>query len=77
LKEYHSNIFNSGIPPGNLSSINWDDFPTVATVDCIPLGIIFHRTHIRHINFFILDVEGGELEVLRSINFDVILLKKS
>ena len=72
LKEYHNNIFNSGIPPGNLSSINWDDFPTVATVDCIPLGIIFHRTHIRHVNFFILDVEGGELEVLRSINFDVI-----
>jgi len=70
LKEYHKSIYNAGVPPGNLSTINWNNFPTVATVDCIPLAIVFHRTHIKHVNFFILDVEGGELEVLKSINFD-------
>lgn len=37
---------------------------------CIPLNVVFSRLGLkRHINFFILDVEGGELSVLHTIDW--------
>lgn len=49
-------------------------------ISCVPLSDIFTTYHIRHIDFFSLDVEGGELEVLESIdfkcvNFNVIVIE--
>jgi len=85
LKEYHAVIHQAGTPPGNLSSVNWTSFAntgSVLTVDCMPLSHILHRAKAKHVNYFILDVEGGELEVLKSINwaytkFDVLCVETS
>ena len=57
MKEYHPDIYRSGTPAGNLSSVDWTLFPRVKEVDCIPLWTVFHSARASHINFFILDVE--------------------
>lgn len=44
--------------------------PESSAVPCVPLGSILNLFHVTHINLFSLDVEGGELQVLQSINFD-------
>ncbi|RYH22219.1 FkbM family methyltransferase [archaeon] len=72
LQSFHGSIYNAGNPPGNLSAVNWGLFGHVSEIDCIPLSEILHEAHIKHINFFILDVEGGELSVLHSIPWSVV-----
>ena len=48
------------------------EFPNTASVEvfCMPLGLILTALEMYHINFFSLDVEGAELEILRTIPFD-------
>ena len=51
-----------------------------ARIPCIPLQAVLDAAGLQHINLFSLDVEGGELAVLQSIDwartsFDVILLE--
>ena len=82
MKTYHKVIYDLGVPPGNISSIDWsqNNHTKVLEVDCMPLKHILHRAHVKHINYFILDVEGGELQVLSSINwnntrFDVLCIE--
>ena len=36
----------------------------------MPLSTVLRKAHARHVNFFILDVEGGELQVLQSVNWN-------
>ncbi len=43
-----------------------DDLPVVP---CYPLSFVTSAFDIQHVNLFVLDVEGGELMVLRSIDF--------
>ncbi len=59
LKDYHTDVYNACVPPGNLSSLNFSSFDPsrVFAVDCIPLSYILHKIHVKHVNFFILDVE--------------------
>ena len=80
LAQFHSQLYNAGKPPGNLSSLNFDSYPKVRVVQCIPLSHILYKAHVNHVNYFVLDVEGGELEVLKSINwnhvkFDVLCIE--
>eukprot|EP01034_Spumella_vulgaris_P021969 gene21969-28051_t len=80
MKEYHPHVFKAGTPPGNVSSIDWSTIHNAKLIECIPLNVILHKAKVRHINYFILDVEGGELEVLKSINwatikFDVLCIE--
>ena len=49
---------------------NVQDVAGFPEVTCEPLGAILKQFGIRHIDFFSLDVEGGELDVLRSIDWD-------
>ena len=44
----------------------------IPEIDCVPLWSILDTTDIRHIDFFSLDVEGAELEVLNSFPFDTV-----
>eukprot|EP00955_Chlamydomonas_euryale_P062541 358410-Chlamydomonas_euryale.AAC.3 len=49
---------------------------------CVPLSRLLHLARITHYNFFSLDVEGAELQVLKSINwqlvsFEVIVVEAS
>ncbi len=41
-------------------------------IDCVEINEVLDIVHIRHVNFFVLDVEGGELEVLRYVDFDTV-----
>ena len=70
MKAYHGKYYNAMIPPGNVSSLNFDLFPEIKQVECIPLSHVLHKAHINHVNYFILDVEGGELEVLKSLDWN-------
>jgi len=84
LKDYHKEVFQAGNPPGDLSTVDWGSAALanlgIHPIDCIPLHVILKRAHVEHINFFILDVEGGEFEVLQSIQwahtaFDVLCIE--
>lgn len=57
FRNYHAKIFNSGVPPGNISSINWKEHPQVQELDCIPMSAVLSKARARHVNYFILDVE--------------------
>lgn len=39
-------------------------------VACMPLSLIFRKMHVTHINYLSLDVEGAEMEILKSIDFN-------
>eukprot|EP00607_Mallomonas_marina_P003826 CAMPEP_0182431032 /NCGR_PEP_ID=MMETSP1167-20130531/45819_1 /TAXON_ID=2988 /ORGANISM="Mallomonas Sp, Strain CCMP3275" /LENGTH=234 /DNA_ID=CAMNT_0024616879 /DNA_START=128 /DNA_END=829 /DNA_ORIENTATION=- len=51
----------------------WKTLPFVYEIECLPLHAILKHTRVQHINFFILDVEGAELSVLKTIKFDNII----
>ena len=48
-------------------------YNNVREVHCVPLQHVLDYANISHINFFILDVEGGEMEVLSSIHYESII----
>ena len=39
-------------------------------VDCYPFNDIMTAAGVRHINYFAVDIEGAELDVLRTIDWD-------
>lgn len=56
------------------------NFSGLPSVPCVPLGFVLGLVGIQHVNFYILDVEGGELSVLQAIDFsqlsfDVIVIE--
>lgn len=51
----------------------WKTLPAVKEQVCLPLDLVVNSVHVHHVNWFLLDVEGGELEILKSINFGAIL----
>lgn len=40
-------------------------------VQTVPLGKLLHENKIKYVDFISIDVEGGELEVLRSMDWDI------
>jgi len=44
--------------------------PKVKVQACLPLQAVFDHFQIRHINFMVLDLEGGELSALKSLDFE-------
>lgn len=46
------------------------DVQTLPSVMCTPLSPLLHLFDISHINFWVLDVEGAELEVLQATDFE-------
>lgn len=82
MKRWHSDIYKACESEGNISTLDFSKISRerLLPVDCLPLHHIFHRLHIRHINLFILDVEGAEMSILTSINwktttFDVLAIE--
>jgi len=49
---------------------NWDTTGTV-DVPCRPISAILHEAGVTHIDFFSLDVEGAELKVLQTFDFNI------
>lgn len=46
----------------------------VIVVNTLKLETIFDKFNTRHINYLSIDVEGGEFEVIKSINFDKVFI---
>ena len=58
MKQYHPEVYNACVPPGNVSSLNFSSIPQlVKPVECIPISHVLHKAHVKHVNYFILDVE--------------------
>jgi hypothetical protein len=81
LKRFHTRIYEAGNPKGDITTINdLYKFPEITPIQCFPLKKVLKEAKVNHINLFILDVEGAELEVLQSIDwrkirFDVIVVE--
>lgn len=59
MTEKHKDFFKSML-----------DLKSSVPIPCIPMSSVFDQLGINHINFFSLDVEGAELSVLQTIDFD-------
>jgi hypothetical protein len=59
-KQMHNNTFDG---------ITWAT-KNVYPVHCLPIGDILMKAKITRVNFFILDVEGAEISILESFDFD-------
>lgn len=57
LRDFHNAIYLNCTPHGNLSSVDFSLFKEVVPVACIPLYQVMHRAHVKHVNYFVLDVE--------------------
>jgi hypothetical protein len=53
----------------SLTEEQWKLIPGITPVSCVPLQKILNAAKVRHVNYFLLDVEGAEFEVLKSVNF--------
>ena len=60
MRNFHGTIYNACNPPGDVSTLNFSA-PAIAAivkpVECIPLSHVLHKAHVKHVNYFILDVE--------------------
>ena len=50
-------------------NVKVDELPTVL---CMPLSTVLASSGLHHINFFSLDVENAELEVLKTVDFSLV-----
>jgi hypothetical protein len=85
LSRFHKKLRGAEKIPGDATSIDWESSDVmkngiVTPISCIPLSTILKFAKITHVNFFLLDVEGGELAILRSIDwgsvkFDVLAVE--
>ncbi len=64
IESFHGEIYSSGDPfeigEFNISLVHWKEFiddGSIVVVDCLPLSTVLRESGIRHVNFFILDVE--------------------
>lgn len=61
LKKWHGRVYN------NRTTI--DELPTV---QCLPVKLLLHELNIKHIDLWILDVEGAEESVLKGTDFQAV-----
>ena len=58
----------------------WHLIPGIDRISCLPLRFILHDIHCHHVNLWILDVEGAEMNILQTVDwentkFDVIAIE--
>jgi hypothetical protein len=72
IKQFHPKVWEAGQTAAgfNLSAVDWTTVPGKA-VTCLPLQTMLSYLQVSHINYFSLDVEGAELNVLQSIDWSI------
>lgn len=80
--EYMSNEFREKfhIQTTYLPVTEWKNIKGMHEISCLPVKLLLKYTNINKINLWILDVEGAELEVLKTVDwnstsFDVIAIE--
>ena len=59
---------NSG---GDWKKVAWSSIPTPRDkLPCMPLSTIFDELGVHHVDLFILDIEGGELAALETLDWE-------
>lgn len=61
LKKWHGPIYNN--------KTKLDELPTV---QCLPTKLLFQELNVKHIDIWILDVEGAEESVLKGTDFNAV-----
>mmetsp|Transcript_25358 Transcript_25358/g.65516 ORF Transcript_25358/g.65516 Transcript_25358/m.65516 type:complete len:287 (+) Transcript_25358:200-1060(+) len=83
LRQWYRALWQRAVDPvsGTLdwSRVNWN-VVRQTTVVCMPLSAVLERIGVDHYAFFVLDVEGAELSVLKTIDwrrtrFDVLVIE--
>ena len=90
LWQYYREIFDEatrvlgGGRNMNMSDIRWDHLSKydIKSIKCVTVSEVLNTIGITHVNAFILDVEGAEINILKSINwdkhkFDVLVIEKN
>jgi mannosyltransferase OCH1-like enzyme len=67
MKKFHYRLWS-------IPREQWSSQAFVQKTLCVPMSKILKVAKVKHINLFILDVEGGELSVLRSIDWDALVV---
>jgi len=70
ISAFYPELHNSMVPPGNLSSVDWPKVANSEPIDCAPMSKILRQAKTTHVNYFILDTEGAELQILETVDFD-------
>lgn len=76
IRQYHRGVFNAGGNPFMVSNVDWQS-PSVRAmgiteVKCVKLETLLKSAGVNHVNLFILDVEGAELPILETLDFDAV-----
>lgn len=97
MKQYHREIYNLVVASSqahdhshalessfDVSSVDWNKLAhlEIISVPCVQMDTVLEVVGVTHVNAFILDVEGAEPHVLRSIDFnkikfDVIVIERN
>lgn len=69
-KKFHRGVYDrvkrEGPPSG------WKSLPAgMIRIHCVPMSTVLKVAGVTHVNWFSLDTEGGELEVLRTIDWNI------
>ena len=70
MKGTHRDIYDLCVPPGNLTSLDFSRIPHMVTpVECIPMSHVLQVAKVKHVNYFILDVEVSISQSIRKAEF--------
>jgi hypothetical protein len=80
MKQFHGQFYTATQGGTNMTAIqNWTAWSSepgreiVDEVPCLDINSIFKHLGLTKINWFMLDVEGGELNILQGVDFDRII----
>lgn len=73
VKKFHPHLANILSKTRNEStpSVEWP--ASVVEVPCVEMSALLHTLHITHVNLWLLDTEGAELNVLRTVDWSVVV----
>ena len=75
MQYYHSQVYQAAIRNADdsmdLTQVKWQQMPNVIEVPCVSMHTILSAAKVTHVDIFILDVEGAEPAILKSLLQDL------